>query len=121
MKYLHSANDALSFAAIFVILMLLLIQALKAYLLYTPSTYLSFSSTGVSFKRFKKKYRIIKWEDVEVIDLKIESEWLLNLHFETKSEGSIRAELSEYWLLSITRKECVKYNFLKLAVVANHN
>ncbi len=118
---IHSPSDALLFASIFLILLVMLIQARKGYLLYIPSTYLSFGSTGISFKRFKKEYRFVKWEDIEAIDLKIESEWLLNLHIKTKSEGSIRVELTELWILSITRKCCVNYNFLKLAAIANEN
>lgn len=116
-----SVSDALLFLAFFLILLLIVFQFHKSYLLYVPSTYLSFDSTGISFKRFKKEYRFIKWEEVEAIDLKIESEWLLNLYLETKSKGSIRIALSELPLLSIMKKPGVRYNFLKLAAVANEN
>lgn len=116
-----SASDALLFLAFFLILLLIVFQFHKSYLLYVPSTYLSFDSTGISFKRFKKEYRFIKWEEVEVVDLKIESEWLLNMYVKTKSEGSVRIELSELPILSIIKKPGVRYNFLKLAAVANEN
>jgi len=118
---IHSPSDALSFVSFFLILLLLITQARKGYLLYFPSTYLSFGSKGISFKRLRKENRFIKWEDIEVIDLSVESEWLLTMFIKEKKGSITRVELSELWLLSITKKLCVNHNFLKLIAVANKN
>ncbi len=118
---IHSPSDALSFVSFFLILLLLIIQARKGYLLYTPSTYLSFGSDGISFKRLRKENRLLKWEDIDIIDLGVESEWLLTMFIKEKKGSIIRVELSDLWLLSITRRLCVNHNFLKLIAIANIN
>jgi len=115
------SSDILSFMSFFLILILMLVQFMKGYLLYTPSTYLSFNSLGISFKKFKKEYQFIKWEDVQIIELKVESEWLLTMFIKKHNADVIRVELSSLWLLSITKKWCVCHNFLKLITMANNN
>jgi hypothetical protein len=118
---LNSMSDFLLLVSLFLLLGLALIQFIKGYLLYIPSTYISFDSEGVAFKRFGRKYRFIKWQEIEVIDLEIESEWLLNVLIKDTKGGTTKVELSELWALSITKKWCVHYNFLKLAALANKN
>ena len=116
---IHSPSDALSFVSFFIILLLLITQARKGYLLYIPSTYLSFGSDGISFKRLRKENRFIKWEDIAIIDLSVESEWLLTMFIKEKKGNITKVELSELWLLSITKKWCVHHNFLKFAALAS--
>lgn len=118
---ISSPSDALSFVSFFLILLLIMIQARKGYLLYVPSTYISFDSVGISFKKFKKEYRFMRWENIQEIELKVENEWLLNMHIKGINGDITRVELSELWVLSITKKHCVNYNFFKLMAIANEN
>ncbi len=115
----HSVNDAISFLAIFLVMLLVGFQFLKGYLLYFPSIYLSFGTNGLSFKKFKNEFRFIKWDDIKIIALKVENEWMLNLFIEKYDGEVIRLVLSELWLLSFTRKLCVNHNFLKFLAIAN--
>ena len=118
---LHNENDALSFAILFLVLALFLIQATKSYLLYFPSTYLIFDGKGISFNKFKREFQYIDWQEINLIRLEIENEWMLNIFIE-KSDGEvIRLVLSEKWLLSFSRKLCIKHNFLKLMSIAKNN
>jgi hypothetical protein len=96
-------------------------QAQKGYLLYTPSTYLGFDSRGISFRKFNKEYKFLAWENIQEIDLRIEGEWLLTMFIKLPHQEVVRAELTELWLLSITKRRCVNHNFLKLLAIANQN
>ncbi|HTE32627.1 MAG TPA: hypothetical protein VK666_19740 [Chryseolinea sp.] len=116
-----SPGDALSFLAFMCILLLVMFQASKGYLLYVPSTYISFDTVGISFLKFKKELRFITWEDIQEIDLAVESEWLLNIYIRCTNGEVIRLELSELWGLSITKNKCVNYNFMKLLAIADRN
>jgi hypothetical protein len=44
---------------------------------------------------------------------------LLNMYIVKNNDEIIRVLLSELWLLSISKKWCVNYNFLKLIAIAN--
>lgn len=117
----NSAGDTLSFTSAFLIIVLIIIQIPKGYLLYIPSTYVGFDKQGISFRRFKREYKFVNWIDVQEIELKVESDWLLTMYIKTGTEGDVRVELTELWLLSVTKKMCVNYNFLKLSAIANKN
>lgn len=118
---LESTNDMLSFFALSIILFLMILQAQKGYLLYLPSTYLKFDLNGISFQMLKKEYRFIKWSEILAIDLSIESEWFLGMTLRMTDESTLRVDLTELWLLSVTKRLCVKHNFLKLSAFANVN
>lgn len=121
-KVLESARDFYSFIAFFMILILLSIQLAKGYILCTPTAYISFTHTGISFQRLKKEYHFIKWTDIRQIHLKIEGEWLLTAYIECINFPTITVEFTELWLLSLTKKHCVHHNFLKLiAIGRNHD
>jgi hypothetical protein len=113
--------DTLSFISSFLILLLVIVQVVKSYLLYIPSTYITFNSSGMSFKMLKKEYKFLRWEDVLEIELAIESEWLLAILIKTGSGQVVKAELTQLWILSLTRKWGVCHNFLKLIAIANNN
>jgi hypothetical protein len=53
--------------------------------------------------------------------LKIESEWLLNMLIKDTNGNVLKIELAELWFLSVAKKWCVCYNFLKIAAIANEN
>lgn len=118
---IHDVNDALSFTSFILILMFFGIQFIKGFLLYIPSTYLSFNDKGISFKKLKKEFQFINWEEIKLIELKIENEWMLNLFIEKYDGKIVRVVLSELWLLSLSRKLCVNHNFLKFIAIANIN
>lgn len=118
---LNNEDDFSQFIWFFLLLGFMTIQVTKSYIIYLPSTYLSFSDVGISFKKLNRENKLIEWGEIEKIELSVEGEWFLSLLVKCKGQENLEVRLTSMWLLSLSRKWCVNYNFLKFYAIATDN
>lgn len=120
-KYDSISHDVLSFATLLAMFCVVLLQFFKSYLIFFPSTHITFDHEKIELEERFSKTSTIFWSEIEAIDLDIGDNRLLIISF-VKSDGEIiKCYMKELWLLSISVNWCVRYNFYKLIAIADVN
>ncbi len=115
------SQDVLSFAALATMLCIVLLQFIKSYLLFFPSTYIVFGLDKIEFQEKFKKNVIIHWDEIQTIDLDIGDNRLLVLNIQINNGKIIKCYMTDLWLLSISKKWCVRHNFYRLMTIVGEN